>query len=182
MSSIGGQMRASLSQNPNVFLKSRCQWVRAIVQQTAMSEPSVKRTATSCWRGSALEKAASPSVPVTRSFASLRFPCRGVMRTRVTSNVPVSAQQSGSALSISPSPSSSTQLSQISLPPVVEVVVVTGVLVVLAMVVEVATVVVVGAGVIAVVTLLVFWSGVGSKIGLMTLAVLVTVPLVATTV
>src|SRR5262249_44741020 len=123
-----------------------------------------------------------PSVPVTRSFASLRFPCRGVMRTRVTSNVPVSVQQSGSALSISPSPSSSTQLSQISLPPVVVVVVVTGVLVVLAIVVEVVTVVVVGAGVIAVVTLLVFWSGLGSGIGLVTLAVLVAVPPVATTV
>ena len=147
-----------------------------MVQHTAVSEPSAKSSDTSSWRGSTLEKLAPSSVPVTRSFASLAFPCRGTMRTRVTLNVPVSVQQSGSALSISPSPSSSTQLLQISLPLVVVVVVVTGVLVVLTLVVVVVTVVVVAAGVTSVVTLLVFWSGFGSGIGLEMVAVLVTVP------
>src|SRR5262245_52481247 len=93
-------------------------------------------------------------------------------------------QQSGSSASTRPSASSSMQLSQISDPRVVDVVVVAGVVVVLlagVLVVVVGTVVVV-AGVTLLVTLLVFCPGFGSGTGLDTVAVLVTVPPVAVTV
>src|SRR5262249_14690896 len=180
---IGGQSVIFWSKKPKVRRKSRCQCAVPIVQQTSSPVSPRSCNSTSCCRGSRPANVPSASVACTRS---VDLP--GRKRALLTVRACGVAQQAGSSASISPFPLSSTQLSQISLPLVVVVVLVTGLIVVLTTVVVtglmvvLTTVVVVEAGVTPAVTLLVFWSGFGSGIGLEMVAVLVTVPPVATTV
>src|SRR5262249_3210185 len=169
---IGGQSVIFWSKKPKVRRKSRCQCAVPIVQQTSSPVSPRICNSTSCCRGSRPANVPSASVACTRS---VDLP--GRKRALLTVRACGVAQQAGSSASISPLPLSSTQLSQISLPLVVVVVIVTGVMVVVivtGVMVVLTTVVVVEGGVTPAVTLLVFWSGFGSGIGLEMVAVFVT--------